>query len=124
MVRAFLVALALLGATSSAMAVARAVATSSAIASGADAIEGCRAATGRTATVDRVVYDAGFCLGVVEGTMWSLQITNLLCLPKGVTHGQGLKVLVKYMDDHPEELHERVGQLAAEAFVKAWPCSR
>ena len=84
--RAFLVTVSLLGATSSVMAVARAVATSSAIASGADAIAGCRAATGRTATVDRVVFDAGFCLGVVEGTMWSLQITNLVCFPKDVTH--------------------------------------
>jgi len=111
MVRAFLVALALLGATSSAMA-----ATTSATSSGA----GCRKANERS-VIDKV--DAGFCSGIVEGTMWSLQIAKLVCLPNGMTLGQGLKVLVKYMDDHPEELHEKTAELAARAFVKAWPCS-
>jgi len=112
MVRTLLVALALLGATSSAMAAATS-ATSSGV--------GCRAANERSA-IDRV--DAGFCSGIVEGTMWSLQIAKLVCLPNGVTLGQGLKVLVKYMDDHPEELYEKTAELAARAFVKAWPCSR
>ena len=110
-VRALLVALALLGATSSAMA-----ATNSATSSGA----GCRTANERS-VIDKV--DAGFCSGIVEGTMWSLQIAKLVCLPNGMTLGQGLKVLVKYMDDHPEELHEKTAELAARAFVKAWPCS-
>jgi len=111
MVRAFLVALALLGATSSAMAAA-----TSATSSGA----GCRTANERS-VIDKV--DAGFCSGIVEGTMWSLQIAKLVCLPNGMTLGQGLKVLVKYMDDHPEALHEKTAELAARAFVKAWPCS-
>jgi hypothetical protein len=103
MVRAFLVALVLLGATSSAMA------------DGIDDLAGCKAATER---------DAGFCMGIVEGLMWSLPGWGVVCLPKGVTTGQGLKVLVKYMEDHPEELHDRTAELAFRAFVKAWPCSR
>ena len=81
---------------------------------------GCRTANERS-VIDKV--DAGFCSGIVEGTMWSLQIAKLVCLPNGMTLGQGLKVLVKYMDDHPEELHEKTAELAARAFVKAWPCS-
>ena len=112
MVRALLVALVLLGATSSAMAAATS-ATSSGV--------GCRAANERSA-IDRV--DAGFCSGIVEGTMWSLPGWGVVCLPKGVTTGQGLKVLIKYMEDHPEELHDRTAELAFRAFVKAWPCSR
>ena len=111
MVRAFLVVLALLGATSSAMAGATSPTSSGA---------GCRKANERP-VIDKV--DAGFCSGIVEGTMWSLQIAKLVCLPNGMTLGQGLKVLVKYMDDHPEELHEKTAELAARAFVKAWPCS-
>ena len=103
MVRAFLVALALLGATSSAMA------------DGIDDLPGCKAATGR---------DAGFCMGIVEGLMWSLPGWGVVCLPKGVTTEQGLKVLVKYMDDHSEALHLEAVELADKAFVKAWPCSR
>ena len=95
-VRALLVALALLGATLSAMA------------DGIDDLPGCKAATGR---------DAGFCMGIVEGLMWSLPGWGVVCLPKGVTTEQGLKVLVKYMDDHPEELHDRTAELAFRAFV-------
>jgi hypothetical protein len=49
---------------------------------------------------------------------------GVVCLPKGVITEQGLKVLVKYMDDHPEKLHDRTAELAFRAFVKAWPCSR
>jgi hypothetical protein len=52
------------------------------------------------AVIDKV--DAGFCSGIVEGTMWSLQIAKLVCLPNGMTLGQGLKVLVKYMDEQPQ----------------------
>ena len=103
MVRALLVALVLLGATSSAMA------------DGIDDLAGCTAATGP---------DAGLCMGIVEGLMWSLPGWGVVCLPKGVTTEQGLKVLVKYMEDHPEELHDRTAELAFRAFVKAWPCSR
>ena len=103
MVRAFLVVLVLLSTTSSAMA------------DGNDDLAGCKAATGP---------DAAFCMGIVEGLMWSLPGWGVVCLPKGVTTEQGLKVLVKYMDDHPEELHEKTAELAARAFVKAWPCSR
>ena len=62
--------------------------------------------------------------GFVEGLMWSLPGWGVVCLPKGVTTEQGLKVLVKYMEDHPEELHDRTAELAFRAFVKAWPCSR
>ena len=110
-VRALLVALALLGATSSAMAAATSPTSSGA---------GCRTANERS-VIDKV--DAGFCSGIVEGTMWSLQIAKLVCLPNGMTLGQGLKVLVKYMDDHPEELHMHAADLDVRAFVKAWPCS-
>ena len=67
----------------------------------------------------RSLNQAGFCMGIVEGALWSLPRTDF-CLPKYATTGQGLKVLVKYTDDHPEELHERTALLAAGAFVKAW----
>jgi hypothetical protein len=46
------------------------------------------------------------------------------CLPQGVTTGQALKVLVKYMDDHPEQLHEKTAWVAAKALHEAWPCAR
>jgi hypothetical protein len=62
-------------------------------------------------------------MGIVEGLMWSLP-PDVMCSPKGVTIGQSVKVLAKYLDDHPEELQKPIAELAARAFVKAWPCSR
>ena len=113
MVRAFLVVLVLLGATSSAMA-----------ASWQDIAADCKKAAAGPGGITRVdiAFAAGFCMGIVEGALWSLPRTDF-CLPKDATTGQGLKVLVKYIDDHPEELHERTALLATRAFVKAWPCS-
>jgi len=112
MVRAFLVVLVLLGATSSAMA-----------ASWQDIAADCKKAAAGPGGITRVdiAFAAGFCMGIVEGALWSLPRTDF-CLPKDATTGQGLKVLVKYIDDHPEELHERTALLATRAFVKAWPC--
>ena len=113
MVRAFLVVLVLLGATSSAMA-----------ASWQDIVADCKKAAAGPGGITRVdiAFAAGFCMGIVEGALWSLPRTDFR-LPNDATTGQGLKVLVKYTDDHPEELHERTALLAAGAFVKAWPCS-
>ena len=104
-VGAFLVVLVLLGATSSAVAGNTA----------ASDVEGCRAASGRMTAAGRVTldqaFDRGVCMGLVEALLWSLPATGVSCLPKGLTTGQRLKVLVKYMDDHPEQLRERTAQL-------------
>ena len=110
MVRAFLIVLVLLGATSSAVA-----------ASWQDIAADCKKAAAGPGGITRVdvAFAAGFCMGIVEGALWSLPRTDF-CLPNDATTGQGLKVLVKYIDDHPEELHERTALLAAGAFVKAW----
>jgi hypothetical protein len=105
-------------------AVLVACATSSAMANGIDDLAGCREAANLKTTAPNDLR-AGYCMGVVAGLMMMMPaVGGIVCLPKGVTLGQGTKVLVKYMDDHPEELHNRTAELAARAFVKAWPCSR
>jgi hypothetical protein len=45
-----------------------------------------------------------------------------LCRPDGVTMGQEVAVVVKYIDEHPEDLHLEFLLLASEALAKAWPC--
>ena len=40
-----------------------------------------------------------------------------------VTAEQATRVLLKYMDAHPEETHERAEPLAVAAFRTAWPCN-
>jgi hypothetical protein len=45
-----------------------------------------------------------------------------VCIPKGVTTGQKIAVVVKYIDEHPEDMHLKFKLLVHEALLKAWPC--
>jgi hypothetical protein len=42
--------------------------------------------------------------------------------PEGNTLGQNARVLVKFLNDHPERLHEDEGLLVFAAFMNAFPC--
>jgi hypothetical protein len=64
---------------------------------------------------------AGFCGGLVEGLTWAAPD---VCPPPEVTTGQAVRVVVKYIDDRPERLHERFNKLALEALRAAFPCTR
>lgn len=50
--------------------------------------------------------------------------SRLWCSPhnNNVSVPQTIRVFVKYMEEHPEELHEKVSILATRAFMKAFPC--
>jgi hypothetical protein len=41
---------------------------------------------------------------------------------EGVTQGQAVAVVVKYIEARPERMHESFGKLALLALVTAWPC--
>ena len=76
------------------------------------------------ALTSRTLSKSGW--GIVEAILetMSLHPTPACRPPKGVTTRQGLQVLVKYMSDHPEQLHEKTVILAIKAFRQAWPCSQ
>jgi hypothetical protein len=42
--------------------------------------------------------------------------------PKGVTTQQAARVVVRYVENHPERLHEPLIWLAMRAMHDAWPC--
>ena len=73
----------------------------------------------------------GFCFGLMEGITFSNELYKLrapgkefLCLPKGgVTNGQAARVVLRYLRDHPEQLHENAFFLAVMALRDAFPCS-
>lgn len=46
------------------------------------------------------------------------------CIPPEATKGQLVKVFLKYLDDHPELLHERAILLYLTAMQKAFPCKK
>jgi hypothetical protein len=48
----------------------------------------------------------------------------LFCIPQEVTNGQAVRVVVAYIDKHPEHLHESFNLLAILALGEAWPCKK
>jgi Rap1a immunity proteins len=68
----------------------------------------------------------GVCVGVVRalgnlGMHLPNNINN--CRPSGVTTDQMVMVVVQYMENKPQALHENFSVLAAQALHAAWPCT-
>ena len=70
--------------------------------------------------------DSNYCLGYIQGFKEANALTPIpnFCVPDAVTLGQLIKVVVKYMDEHPEELHLLSGLVVREALQKAFPCRK
>jgi Rap1a immunity proteins len=80
----------------------------------------CRAFfTVHNTTVVQQAFDIGFCAGLVIGLG---SASPNICPESGVTDGQAVRVVVKYIDDRPQRLHEDFRALAVEALRAAWPC--
>jgi Rap1a immunity proteins len=80
-------------------------------------------------------FDAGYCLGVMQGITSISQllffemekngVPKLFCLPKqGFSHEQMVRVVLKYLNDHPEHLHIYAIALITRALVEAFPCGK
>jgi hypothetical protein len=65
-------------------------------------------------------FDAGYCLGVVEGVITSMK----LCKRDRsvITLGEAADATAKYLATHPEKLKERDVLLARKALSEAYPC--
>jgi len=77
-------------------------------------------------------YQVGFCVGFMQGvTQTNLVYQSMVkdkaqfCLPAGgIQNGQAARVVVKYLRDHPENLHMNQTVLAFWAFKAAFPCKK
>ena len=47
-----------------------------------------------------------------------------VCMERGVPDGQLRDIMVKYLDDHPEQLDSVAWLLAERAFAEAFPCPK
>ena len=65
---------------------------------------------------------AWLCAGAIMGVLYMGELDHQLCVPTDVTNGQMLKVVVKYMGDHPDHLNWRYTALIFDALHAAWPC--
>lgn len=68
----------------------------------------------------------GTCAGIVSGLLWvgrSLPPERRFCFPKGATIIQAERIVIKYLDQHPEQLHLDFRGLVLDALKNAWPCA-
>jgi hypothetical protein len=69
----------------------------------------------------QTVYTGGWCAGFVTG----IALVNPgSCPPAGSTIDQTLRVVVKYVDERPQRMHEDFSVLVQEALATTWPCQR
>ena len=81
--------------------------------------------------VEDVVYCAGYIRGFMSGAyaaQTALDIhshaaaARVFCAPE-VSAQQGVRMFVKYLNDHPGRLHEPAYILMWAALSQAWPCN-
>jgi hypothetical protein len=70
-------------------------------------------------TTTDMAYNAGLCGGVVNAVAFT---KDDICLPEQVTRYQATRVVVRYFETHPEQLHLDGVALVATALREAWPC--
>lgn len=51
-------------------------------------------------------------------------LASMICAPENVTLAQGAKIIDKFMDDHPELLHETMRNLSFASLYIAFPCPK
>jgi hypothetical protein len=68
---------------------------------------------------------AAICIGMVEATR---NLASFLpdpfrsCPPEPATNGQAIRVVIKFMESHPERLHEKFQVLLLAALREVWRC--
>ena len=66
-------------------------------------------------------FSVGYCLGLVNGVSDTITDMMTLCDP-GTTYGQQVRIVVKYLDDHPEKLNLKATVLIKLALLNAFGC--
>lgn len=77
-------------------------------------------------------FGIGQCFGLVEGVRNTLVYLNdfvesdlKICWPKeGIPNGQAIRILVKYLNEHPADLNDDQTFLTMMAFKNAYPCRK
>jgi hypothetical protein len=92
-------------------------------------MRGCRMNPRETSNITLVdAWERGHCVGIITGldadARYSGSILKhaLFCPPEQVTYEQELRVVVAYIDKHPERMHERFTLLAMTALAVTSPC--
>ncbi len=71
-----------------------------------------------------------YCFGLMQGIislnkLYEVPLRNnaLFCTPhSNITNGQAARIVVKYLQEHPEMLHEPDFAITINALIEAFPC--
>ena len=81
-------------------------------------------------------FAVGFCPGFISGVLsgaevWEAsdtlrKVTHPMawCRPEQANNGEIIRVFVKFLEDHPERLHEPAGLLLLTSLSTAFPCKK
>jgi len=75
----------------------------------------------------KYIMQQGICLGVavaVNELEAYLPKNIRACFPDGVPYGQAVRIVSKYLNDHPEMLQKNLTFLVIAAFHEAFPCKK
>ena len=71
-----------------------------------------------------------WCFGFLTGIRFGIEATDArsgqpeICFPRSTSTDQLRKIFLKYMEDHPANLHYGPGYMAYLAFLGAFPCTK
>ncbi len=73
-------------------------------------------------------YDTGHCMGVVQAvtdmlTLYQDKLPIKFCMPGNITYGQSVRIVTKYMLDHPVDLNAHDSIIVLLALKDAYPCN-
>jgi hypothetical protein len=78
------------------------------------------------ANVSEAYQCSFFMSGVIDGVRAGIALTNssqrLFCLPRNAANDQILRVVLTWLRQHPQDLHDPAGILVAVALRDAFPC--
>jgi hypothetical protein len=69
-------------------------------------------------------FKQGKCIGAMHVIYFYSSYKFGYCPPEGSNVGQAVRIVLKYMSQHPEILHQDFAELAVLALQEAWPCRR
>lgn len=81
--------------------------------------------------IESEIFGIGFCLGMMNSATNFIAINEsetgkkVVCLPeKGLTNGQAARIVIKYLNDNPQNLHYANSSLIYIALKSAFPCTK
>ena len=82
--------------------------------------------TATTKEILRKVHCIGYITGILDGIPLVFAIrpeSRFFCSPTGgISAGQQVRIVVKYLEDNPEKLHDSARMQALLALAQAFPC--